>query len=54
MEFLISEIYNAVLNTSEAVKKDKLAVFPNPVKNILNIVSESDVKLWKSMIIWEG
>jgi subtilase family serine protease len=32
--------YNAVLNTSEAVKKDKLAVFPNPVKNILNIVQK--------------
>lgn len=37
-------VYNAVLNTSETVKKEKLAVFPNPVKNILNIVSESDVQ----------
>jgi len=35
--------YNAVLNTSELIKKDKLAIFPNPVKNILNIASESDI-----------
>lgn len=36
-------LYNQVLNTSEIVKKEKLVIFPNPVKNILNIASESDV-----------
>ncbi|MCS3869147.1 hypothetical protein J3D55_002063 [Chryseobacterium ginsenosidimutans] len=35
--------YNNVLNTSELVKKNNIAIFPNPVKNILNIASESDV-----------
>ncbi|WP_326983029.1 S8 family peptidase [Chryseobacterium sp. MYb264] len=35
--------YNAVLNTSELVKKDKLTLFPNPVKNMLNIASEGDI-----------
>ncbi|WP_042722157.1 S8/S53 family peptidase [Flavobacterium sp. B17] len=36
-------LYNNVLNTSELVKKNNIAVFPNPVKNILNIASESEV-----------
>lgn len=36
-------LYNSVLNTSELVKKDKVAIFPNPVKNILNVASESDI-----------
>ncbi|KMQ64199.1 serine protease [Chryseobacterium sp. FH2] len=35
--------YNSFLNTSDLVKKEKLTIFPNPVKNILNIASESDV-----------
>lgn len=35
--------YNSVLNTSELVKKDKIAIFPNPVKTILNIVTEDEV-----------
>lgn len=35
--------YNNVLSTSELVKKNNVAIFPNPVKNILNIASESDV-----------
>ncbi|WBV60565.1 S8 family peptidase [Chryseobacterium camelliae] len=35
--------YNSVLNISELVKKNSVAVFPNPVKNILNIASESEV-----------
>lgn len=36
-------LYNSVLNTSEAVKKEKFALFPNPVKNILNIASENEI-----------
>lgn len=36
-------LYNGVLNTSEIVKKEKFALFPNPVKNILNIASENDI-----------
>lgn len=36
-------LYNNVLNTSEIVKKEKFALFPNPVKNTLNIASESEV-----------
>lgn len=36
-------LYNNVLNTSELVKKNNIAIFPNPVKNILNVASESDV-----------
>lgn len=36
-------LYTSVLNTSELVKKHKVAIFPNPVKSILNIASESDV-----------
>ncbi|RQO34416.1 serine protease [Chryseobacterium sp. KBW03] len=36
-------LYNIVLNTSELVKKEKLSIFPNPVKNILNIASEQDI-----------
>ena len=35
--------YNNVLNTSDLVKKKDIAIFPNPVKNILNIASESEV-----------
>ncbi|MDR2235144.1 MAG: S8 family peptidase [Chryseobacterium sp.] len=37
-------MYNSVLNTSEIVKKEKFAVFPNPVKNILNIATETDIQ----------
>lgn len=36
-------LYNAVLNTSELVKKDKIAIFPNPVKTILNVATEGEV-----------
>jgi serine protease AprX len=36
-------LYNSVLNTSELVKNKKLAIFPNPVKNILNIATEAEV-----------
>lgn len=36
-------LYNNVLNTSDLVKKEKLSIFPNPVKNILNIATESEV-----------
>ncbi len=36
-------MYNSVLNTSELVKKDKIAIFPNPVKTILNIATEDEV-----------
>lgn len=35
--------YNNVLNTSELVKKKEIAIFPNPVKNILNIAADTDV-----------
>ncbi|WP_294247357.1 S8/S53 family peptidase [uncultured Chryseobacterium sp.] len=35
--------YNTTLNTSETVKKNELAIFPNPVKNILNIATEKQV-----------
>jgi serine protease AprX len=35
--------YNTVLNTSELVKHEKLSIFPNPVKNILNIATEAEV-----------
>ncbi|MDN3693877.1 S8/S53 family peptidase [Chryseobacterium tructae] len=36
-------LYNSVLNTSEVVQKQKFVLFPNPVKNILNIASENDI-----------
>lgn len=35
--------YNATLNTSDLVKKNEIAVFPNPVKSILNIATEKEV-----------
>ena len=35
--------YNSVLNTSDLVKKEKIAIFPNPVKSILNIATEGEV-----------
>ena len=35
--------YNGTLNTSEIVKQKQVAIFPNPVKNILNIATESNV-----------
>jgi len=35
--------FNAVLNTSELVKKNKLSIFPNPVRDILNIASGQEV-----------
>ncbi|AZA83049.1 serine protease [Chryseobacterium lactis] len=37
-------IYNTVLNTSEILKKEKFSIFPNPVKNILNIATEHEVQ----------
>ncbi|MFP3832002.1 S8 family peptidase [Chryseobacterium sp. SIMBA_028] len=37
-------LFNTVLNTSEIVKKEKFAIFPNPTKNILTIASEFEVK----------
>lgn len=36
-------LYNSVLNTSELVKKEKIAIFPNPVKSILNIATAGEV-----------
>ena len=36
-------VYNSVLNTSEMVKKDKIAIFPNPVQSILNVATEGEV-----------
>jgi len=36
-------LYNSVLNTSELVKKEKISIFPNPVKSILNIATEGEV-----------
>ncbi|KQT17973.1 serine protease [Chryseobacterium sp. Leaf404] len=36
-------LFNAVLNTSELVQKNKISIFPNPVKDILNIVSEKEI-----------
>jgi hypothetical protein len=36
-------LYNNVLSTSELVRRNNVAIFPNPVKNILNVASESDV-----------
>ncbi|MBK1895941.1 S8/S53 family peptidase [Chryseobacterium paridis] len=35
--------YNGTLSTSETVKKQKVAIFPNPAKSILNVASETDV-----------
>ncbi|WP_370898257.1 S8 family peptidase [Chryseobacterium gossypii] len=35
--------YNITLNTSELVRKEKIAIFPNPVRNILNVASEKEV-----------
>ncbi|MXS69790.1 S8 family serine peptidase [Flavobacteriaceae bacterium W22] len=35
--------YNSTLNTSELVKRNKIAIFPNPVKTILNIATEEEV-----------
>jgi len=35
--------FNSVLNTSEIAKKNAVAIFPNPVKNILSIASENEV-----------
>ncbi|UKB85575.1 S8 family peptidase [Chryseobacterium sp. MEBOG06] len=37
-------LYNSVLNASEIVRKEKLTLFPNPVKNILNITSEEEIQ----------
>ncbi|AZA76065.1 T9SS C-terminal target domain-containing protein [Chryseobacterium sp. G0186] len=36
-------LFNAVLSTSEIVKKERFVIFPNPAKNILNIASELEV-----------
>ncbi len=36
-------LYNQVLNTSDLVKKEKIALFPNPVKSVLNIATEGDI-----------
>lgn len=35
--------YNSTLNASELVKEKELTIFPNPVKNILNIVTAADI-----------
>ncbi|AYZ36446.1 T9SS C-terminal target domain-containing protein [Chryseobacterium indologenes] len=37
-------IYNAVLGTSESSKKEILKIYPNPVKNILHIVSKDEIQ----------
>lgn len=36
--------YNSVLNTSELVKNDTFAIFPNPVQKILNIATEKEIE----------
>lgn len=36
-------LYNSILNTSDLLKKEKLILFPNPVRSILNIATEADV-----------
>ncbi|WP_294233185.1 T9SS type A sorting domain-containing protein, partial [uncultured Chryseobacterium sp.] len=36
-------LYNNVLSTSDLVKKNKVGIFPNPVKRILNVASENEV-----------
>ena len=36
-------LFNSTLSNSELVKKNTIAIFPNPVKDILNIVSEKEV-----------
>ncbi|KQS92614.1 S8/S53 family peptidase [Chryseobacterium sp. Leaf394] len=36
-------LFNTTLSSSELVKINKLAIFPNPVKDILNIASEKEV-----------
>ncbi|MBB4805186.1 hypothetical protein HNP38_000458 [Chryseobacterium defluvii] len=38
-------LYNSVLNTSELVKKNRIAIFPNPVRSILNMATDSEVLL---------
>lgn len=38
-------LYNNVLSASDLVKKNEVAIFPNPVKSILNVASENDVLL---------
>ncbi len=37
-------LYNSVLNTSETIKKEGFKLFPNPVKNILNVASEKEIQ----------
>lgn len=37
------DFYNSTLNTSELVKKNKIAIFPNPVKSILNIATDAQI-----------
>ncbi|MCL8537559.1 S8 family peptidase [Chryseobacterium gallinarum] len=37
-------LYSSVLDTSEALKKEKFSIFPNPVKNVLNITSKNEIK----------
>ncbi len=36
-------LYNNVLSTSDLVTKNNIAIFPNPVKSILNVASETEV-----------
>ncbi|MGH1516340.1 S8/S53 family peptidase [Chryseobacterium sp. JK1] len=36
-------LYNLILNTSEVGKKEKLSIYPNPVKNVLNIAYEDNI-----------
>lgn len=38
-----ASVYNSTLNTSELVQKHKVAIFPNPATNILNIASEDEI-----------
>lgn len=37
------KFYNMTLNTSELVRKNGITVFPNPVRDILNVASENEV-----------
>lgn len=37
-------IFNDVLNISEISKKEQMSIYPNPVKNILNIASEHELQ----------
>ncbi|MDQ1095727.1 MULTISPECIES: S8 family peptidase [Chryseobacterium] len=37
------QFYNMTLNTSELTKENSITIFPNPVRNVLHIASESEI-----------